>query len=279
MTATDMKDMNKLIMELRATTGAGITACKSALTQAGGDYQAALTELRKKGLADAAKKSARITKEGVVAYAVDGRFGAIVELNCETDFVARVPEFQTLAQTLAGKFAKGEFKTAEDAAPLVQPVFQKLGENMALRRFERFELKGEGVIAGYIHLGAKKGALVQLETAAKSPELAEFAKELLLQIVGSAPKYLRREEVPAAEIEKEKEIYTEILKKEGKPDAQIPKIVEGKINKLFYQSLCLLEQPSVRDGKVMVSALIKDMSAKLGAPVQVTRFSRYQLGE
>ncbi len=154
---------------------------------------------------------------------------------------------------------------------------------MGLRRFERFELKGSGLIAGYIHIGAKKGALVELaassDAAASSEAMNELAKELLLQIVGFAPKYLKREDVPADEINKEKEIYTELLRKEGKPEASIPKIVEGKINKLFYQSLCLLEQMSVRDNKTPVAEIIKQAGAKMGATVTVTRFARYQLGE
>jgi elongation factor Ts len=248
--------------------------CKKALTEAKGNYDEALTILRKKGLSDAAKKAGRVTKEGVIAYTVAGTCAAIVELNSETDFVSRNAEFVQLGQTLADKYAKGELKTVEDSKDLVAPVFQKLRENMGVRRFERLETKG-GHLYGYAHkpdpaLGAKQGALIEL--TADAPELA---KELLLQIVAAKPKYLKREEVPAAEIEKEKEIHTEILKKEGKPEAQIPKIVEGKINKLFYQSLCLLEQPSVRDNKTPMSAIIKEK----GGTVAVTRFVRYQLGE
>ena len=275
---TAVQDLNKAIMELREKTGAGIMDCKKALTEAGGKFDEALTALRKKGLADAAKKSARVTKEGVVAYKADGAVGAIVELNCETDFVARTPEFMALAQTLADKAAAGSLKSPEEAKPLVQPVFEKLSENMGLRRLERFELKGPGLVAGYIHLGAKKGALIEI-SGSDAPAVSELAKELLLQIVGLSPRYLKRDEVPAADIAKEKEIYTEVLRKEGKPEAQIPKIVEGKVNKLFYQSFCLLDQLSVRDNKTPVSQLVKDASGKAGAELKVTRFARYQLGE
>jgi len=269
------KDFNKLIMKLRETTGAGMMDCKKALTEAKGNYDEALVVLRKKGLSDAAKKAGRVTKEGVVSFSVTGSSAAIIELNTETDFVSRNAEFVSLGQTLADKFAKGELKAVEDAAALVQPVFQKLRENMGLRRFERFEAKGSAKIYGYAHkpdpaLGAKQGALIELSGPAD-----ELAKELLLQIVAAKPKYLRREDVPAAEIEKEKEIHTELLRKEGKPEASIPKILEGKINKLFYQSLCLLDQPSVRDNKTPMSAIIKEK----GGSVAVTRFVRYQLGE
>jgi len=277
-------DLNKLVMELRAKTGAGMMDCKKALTESNGDFEGALTILRKKGLSDAAKKSGRITKEGVVAFSVQGNSAALVEVNSETDFVARNEAFVKLGQDLADGYAKGTLKTIEDAKPLVEPVFMKLSENMSLRRFERFELKGPGLVSGYAHkpdptVGAKQGAIIEISTpnaeAAKSPKIQELAKELLLQIVAAKPKFLRKEDVPQAEIEKEKEIHTEILRKEGKPEASIPKIIEGKINKLFYQQLCLLEMASVRDPKQTVAGILKDA----GAGVSVTRFARYQLGE
>lgn len=276
-------DMNQLIKDLREKTGAGIMDCKKALTESKGVFDDALTALRKKGLADAAKKSTRATKEGLVAFCVVGNAGAIIELNCETDFVARTSEFQQLASQLSQKAASGELKTLEQAKPIVDAAVGKLGENMGMRRMDRFELKGPGLVAGYVHLGGKKGALIEVSSsgteAAKSEVLAGLAKELLLQIVGFSPRYLTREEVPASEIEKEKEIYTALLRKEGKPEASIPNIVEGKINKLFYQSFCLLEQLSVRDNKTPVTHLIKEAGNKLGGPVAVTRFARYQLGE
>ncbi len=281
---TTAADLNKMVMELRAKTGAGMMDCKKALTESNGDFEGALTILRKKGLSDAAKKSGRITKEGVVAFSVQGNFAALVEVNSETDFVARNEAFVKLGQDLADGYAKGTLKTLEDAKPVVEPVFMKLSENMGLRRFERFELKGPGLLAGYAHkpdptIGAKQGAIIELSApnpeVAKSQKLQDLAKELLLQIVAAKPKYLRREDVPQAEIEKEKEIHTEILRKEGKPEASIPKIIEGKINKLFYQQLCLLEMASVRDPKQTVAGILKDA----GAGVSVTRFARYQLGE
>ena len=282
-------DSTSLIKDLREKTGAGMMDCKRALDEAKGNYEEALVILRKKGMADAAKKSSRVTKEGAVAFKVDGKAGAIVELNSETDFVAKGADFQAMVKTVVEKAAAGTLKSVEAAnEEFVKPMVGKLGENMALRRFDRFELKGPGLIAGYAHqtdlaVPAKKGALVEISTsteeAAKSPEVAELAKELLLQIVGFSPKYLNRSEVPAADIEKEKEIHTEILRKEGKPEASIPKIIEGKINKLFYQQWCLLDQISVRDNKTPVTEFVKAAGAKLGATVTVTRFVRYQLGE
>jgi len=282
-------DSTSLIKDLREKTGAGMMDCKRALDEAKGNYEEALVILRKKGMADAAKKSSRVTKEGAVAFKVVGKAGAIVELNSETDFVAKGADFQAMVKTVVEKAAAGTLKSVEAAnEEFVKPMVGKLGENMALRRFDRFELKGPGLIAGYAHqtdlaVPAKKGALVEIATsteeAAKSPEVAELAKELLLQIVGFSPKYLNRSEVPAADIEKEKEIHTEILRKEGKPEASIPKIIEGKINKLFYQQWCLLDQISVRDNKTPVNEFVKAAGAKLGATVTVTRFVRYQLGE
>ena len=282
-------DSTTLIKDLREKTGAGMMDCKRALDEAKGDFNEALTLLRKKGMADAAKKSSRTTKEGAVAFRIDGKSGAIIEINSETDFVAKGPDFQALMKTVVEKAAAGQLSTLEAAnETYVKPLVGKLGENMNLRRFDRYELTGFGLIAGYAHqtdmaVPAKKGALVEIQTsseaAAKSPEVAELAKELLLQIVGFSPKYLNRSEVPVADIEKEKEIHTEILRKEGKPEASIPKIIEGKINKLFYQQWCLLDQISVRDNKTPVSEFVKAAGVKLGGPVTVTRFVRYQLGE
>jgi elongation factor Ts len=284
-------DSTQLIKDLREKTGAGMMDCKRALEEAKGNLEEAMTILRKKGLSDAAKKSARVTKEGAVAFKIDGKAGAIVELNSETDFVAKGADFQGLVKTVLDKAAAGTLKSVESANDeLVKPMVGKLGENLGLRRYVRYELSGPGLIAGYAHqtdlaVPAKKGALIQLsapsDAAAKSPEMAELAKELLLQVVGNIPsaKYLAREEVPAADIEKEKEIQTEMLRKEGKKEDQIPKILEGKINKLFYQAYCLLEQPSIRDPKVTVSALLKAAGAKVGGEIKIVKFARYQLGE
>jgi elongation factor Ts len=278
-------DATQLIKELREKTGAGMMDCKRALDEAKGDLQAAMTILRKKGMADAAKKSARVTKEGAVSFRTDGKTGAIVELNCETDFVAKGADFGALVKTVVDQAFEGKLASVEAGnESLVKPMVGKLGENMALRRFARFELKGAGLVAGYEHrpdpaLPAKRGALIELSAPKAGPELEALSKTLLLQIVGAAAKYLDRSEVPAADIEKEKEIHTEILRKEGKPEASIPKIIEGKINKLFYQAWVLNEQPWQQDPKKTVADLLKDASAALGGPVKIVRFARYQLGE
>ena len=149
------EEMSRLIRELREKTGAGMTACKKSLEAAGWDLDAALTSLRKQGQADMAKRAARATKEGAVAYAVAGQAGAIVELNCETDFTARTDEFKALAQSLADKACSGEVKQPSEAASFVEAVQTKMRENMTLRRLTRFSLQGEGLVAGYIHIGPR----------------------------------------------------------------------------------------------------------------------------
>ncbi|HVE15070.1 MAG TPA: translation elongation factor Ts [Elusimicrobiota bacterium] len=277
--------LNEMILKLREKTGAGMTACKSALVEAGNDYEKALELLRKKGLADAAKKSARTTKEGLVAAFVspDGKTAGIVELNCETDFVAKTEEFQALAAGIAKAVAQGGVKSPEDAAPLVTSAIAKLGENMAVKRIDRYELSGPGAIAAYVHTaGGKKGALVELacgsDAAAKHEAVAGLGKELALQVVAMSPRWVSRADVPPAEVSKEKEIYTTLVLKEGKPEAAAAKIVEGKLNKLFYGAFCLTEQMSMRDNKTPISQLVEQASKAAGAKVEVKRFARYQLG-
>ena len=281
-------DASQMIKELREKTGAGMMDCKKALDEAKGNLEAAIVILRKKGMADAAKKAGRATKEGSVDFKTDGKLGAIIEINCETDFVSKGADFQGMVKSIVEKAFAGSLKSVEAANDeIVKPMVGKLGENMALKRVDRFELTGTGLIAAYKHqtdmaVPAKSGAMIELSAPASAvgtPELADLAKSLLLQIVGAAPKYVTRAEVPAAEIEKEKEIHTEMLRKEGKPEAQIPKIIEGKINKLFYQATVLLDQISQQDTKSPISEILKQAGAKLGGEIKVVRFVRYQLGQ
>ncbi|MBI4677986.1 MAG: translation elongation factor Ts [Elusimicrobia bacterium] len=276
-------ELKELITELRSKTGAGMMDCKRALEESKGKLDEAVTLLRKKGLADAARRSARVTKEGLIAYAEHGGAGALIELNCETDFVAKTEEFSSLALTLARKAAEGSLRETSQALGLLEPAFAKLKENLSFRRLERFAPLGPGVIAGYVHHGSKKGAMIELSApspeAAKSEALGLLAKELNLQIVGFSAKYLDKAAVPEADVARERDIFTEVVRKEGKPEAAIPKIVEGKLNKLFFQASCLLEQMSVRDNKTPVANLLKDAGAKAGGPVTVRRFARFQLGE
>ena len=264
--------LSRLILELREKTGAGMMDCKKALAEAGGRMDEAMTALRKKGLAHAAKISSRATKEGLIAFASEEGRGALIELNCETDFVARTGDFGQLGAALARAAASGRLSGPQDAAPAIEPVFQKLRENIALRRWQRYEPRTPGHVAGYIHLGGKTGAMIEVGASsaaeALSSELKELAKELLFQIVALSPRFLDRTGVSAADVAREREIYTELLRK------------EGKLGKLFYQAFCLLEQPYVRDNKTPITALIEQAAKKLGGPAPtVRRFIRYQLGE
>jgi elongation factor Ts len=277
---------NEIILKLREKTGAGMMDCKKALTEAAGDYEKAVEVLRKKGLSDAAKRSARITKEGLVACSVsaDGKKGGIIEINCETDFVAKTDEFHKLAAGLAASAADGSLTSAEQAAPRLAQVVSKIGENVVLRRMDRFELKGSGLLAHYVHTsGGKKGAMIELscssDAVASHEATAALGRELALQTVGMSPKWVARAEIPPAMIEKEKEIFSVQVRQEGKPEAAVPKIVEGKLNKLFFGAWCLLEQPSMRDNKTPMSKFVEEAAQKAGGKIEVKRLVRYQLGE
>ncbi|MBI5242442.1 MAG: translation elongation factor Ts [Elusimicrobia bacterium] len=282
---TDTQVDSELIRRLREKTGAGMMDCKKALVEGKGDFEKAVEHLRKKGLSDAAKRSARITKEGLIGSYISpcGKKGAVVELNCETDFVAKTEEFRELASALAEAAGEGRLPGPESAGPIIAPMQAKLGENMGLRRFDRFELKGPGLLAAYVHTqGGKKGAMIELscgsDALAAHEAVAALARELALQTVAMSPKWVKRSDVPQAVVEKEKEIFAEVTRKDGKPEAAVGKIVEGKLNKLFFGAFCLLEQPSMRDPKIVMSSLVDDAAKKAGGKVEVRRFARYQLG-
>ncbi|HBL15361.1 MAG TPA: translation elongation factor Ts [Elusimicrobia bacterium] len=283
--STDIASLADSIRRLREKTGAGMTECKKALTEADNDFEKAVETLRKKGLADAAKRSARTTKEGLVASYIspDGKTGAIVELNCETDPVAKTDEFRDLAAMLAKAAAEGKLASVAAAEPLVKEAALKLRENMGLKRFERFALSGAGKIACYIHsAGSKKGSMLEFsastDAVAAHEAVSGLARELGMQVVAMGPRWVKRTDVPPAEIAKEKDIYEAQVRKEGKPEASIAKIVEGKLNKLFYQAFCLSEQMSMRDNKTPMSKLVEDAGKAAGGSVEIKRFVRYQLG-
>ena len=282
---TTQMDLASQIKALREKTGAGITDCKKALLDNDGDFDKAVEFLRKKGLASAAKKSDRATKEGsVTAYiAPDGKTAAIIELNCETDFVAKTEEFQKAAEGLAKECAEGSIKTTEEADPKVKEIVLKLGENMSMKRFERFELSGSGRLGSYIHsAGGKKGSMVELscenDDVAKHDAVDGLLKELGMQIVAFGARWTNREDVPEAEIAKEKEIYAAAVREEGKPEAAIEKIVEGKLNKLFFRAFVLSEQVSMRDNKTPLKSIIEEAAKAAGGSIKIKRFARYTLG-
>jgi elongation factor Ts len=282
-TAADVK-------KLRDQTGAGMMECKAALTEANGDFENANTILRKRGLATAAKKAGRATSEGLIGYRLspDHSAGVLVEVNCESDFVARTDDFQQLIQDViteiekAGDRATDEWLT-DPQGPVqtrVAATIGKLGENMATPRFVRYA--GQGYVGQYIHMGGKIG--VQVEFAGVTPEVAaraEFAtlvKEIAMQVAASSPSYVSRAEVPADVLEKEKAIYRAQMEKSGKTANVLDKIVEGKLGS-FYAQVVLPDQPSIRDPKMTVADVLAAASNALGTTVAVSRFARLRVGE
>jgi len=278
------------VKKLRDQTGAGMMDCKAALEEANGNVEEANTILRKKGLASAAKKAGRATSEGLVGHAVtaDNSGGVLVEVNCESDFVARTDDFQQLLKDIITEInAKGD---AADVAwlqdpngpvyPLVAAAIAKLGENMAVPRFVRYA--GQGYVGQYIHLGGKLG--VQVEFSGVTPEIAakdEFGalvKEVAMQIAAASPAYAARTEVPADLLEKEKAIYRGQMEGTGKPANVIDKIVEGKLGS-FYSQVVLVDQPSIREPKLSVADVIAAANKSFGASIAVTRFARLKVGE
>ncbi|MBI4843049.1 MAG: elongation factor Ts [Nitrospirae bacterium] len=262
------------IKELREQTGAGMMECKRALTESGGDFQKAVDLLRKKGLAAAAKKAGRITSEGIVALNVSGSAGVLLEVNSETDFVAKNEEFQKYALEVAGLVAERNPADIESLLSMQlgnitvearrQELIQKIGENISLRRFVRFETNGR--IASYLH-GTRIGVLVELEGGDE-----QLGKDTAMQVAASNPLYLSRETVPSEDLDRERAIFEAQVKESGKPAAVVGKIVEGKLEKFFGEA-CLMEQVFIKDpdGKLKVKDILKGAS--------IRRFARFQVGE
>jgi elongation factor Ts len=282
-TAADVK-------KLRDHTGAGMMECKAALTEANGNFEEAITILRKRGLASAAKKAGRSTNEGLIGnrVAADHSSGILVEVNCESDFVAKTDDFLKLIQDIlaeiekAGDGATDGWLTNPDGpvVALIKPVIGKLGENMAAPRCVRYA--GKGYVGQYIHPGAK--IAVQVEFAGVTPEVAKqddfetLAKEVAMQIAASSPTYVSRTAVPADVLDKERAIYRAQMENSGKPANVIDKIVEGKLG-AFYSQVVLPDQPSIRDPKTTVADVLSAASKKLGSTISVSRFARLRVGE
>jgi elongation factor Ts len=282
-----------MVKKLRDQTGAGMMDCKTALAEANGNFEEATTILRKKGLASAAKKAGRATSEGLIGswLADDRSAGILVEVNCESDFVARTSDFQTLVQDVLAEIRRAGDKATEawlkdPNGPIqtrVAAAIGKLGENMAVPRFARYA--GGGYVGQYIHaVGGKIG--VQVEIGGVTPamrnreELTTLVKEIAMHIAAAnpSPQYVSRDKVPADVIEKEKAIYRAQMENSGKPANVIDKIVEGKLGS-FYQQVVLPEQPSIRDPKMSVAQVLAAAAKTLAAPVTVTRFVRLKVGE
>ncbi len=282
----------EMVRELREKTGAGMMDCKRALAESGGDAEAAVDVLRKKGLAAAAKKSSRLASEGTVAACVAVKSATLVEVNCETDFVARTDDFQDLARQVAATVNEKGPKDVEESLllpaageisleTLLNEKVAKIGEKISFRRFARFVLPAGsgGVIASYIHAGGKIGVLVELLGAGQDDaEFAALGKDMAMQIAAANPLYASREDVPAAAVEREKAIYREQALAAGKPEKILDRIAEGKLEK-YYGDFCLLEQPYIKDPERTVNDLLKEMAGKKGVAVRVGRFARFQVGE
>ena len=281
-----------LVKDLREKTGAGMMDCKKALTEANGDMEAAVDWLRKKGLSAAAKKAGRVAAEGLVAVAASGNKAAIVEVNAETDFVARNDSFQAFALQTAqialnsGADIEGLKKQPYEGKGTVDETLTNLvatiGEHMSLRRVAQLSVS-QGIVASYIHnalapnLG-KIGVLVALESSADAAKLAELGKQLAMHVAAARPDALTVAEVDQKAVARERDVLTEQAKASGKPEAIIAKMVDGRIKK-YYEEVVLMEQVYVVDGESRISQVIENASKSMGAPVKLTGFVRYQLGE
>ena len=275
------------VKKLRDMTAAGMMDCKEALAASNGDFDEAIDFLRKKGLSKAAKKIDRETREGLVDAKVDGRCGALIQLSCETDFVARTEDFTGFAaalleQAFVEKTASAEALLARPfaaAGASVQEVLTekiaKLGENMLLARVAFFEAP-KGAVHAYIHPGNRVGVLLEVQgDDATLAALAPTIHDVAMQVAAASPSFVRREDVDAATLEKEREIAREQLKESGKPAAVIEKIVDGKLGK-YYEEACLLEQPFIKDDSKKVADVVREAAG--GKPFEVVRFARFALG-
>ena len=263
------------VAKLREMTNAGMMDCKRALTEAGGNLDAAVDILRKRGAATAAKKASREAKEGIIAQhlAPGGRLGVIVEVNCETDFVARNEMFRAFADDIAIKLATDPHANLEADR---EAAVAKIRENIKIARHARME-----VVAGYIHTGAKVGVLAEVsagkESTVASDEFKQLVKDITLQIAAGAPSVVSRDQVPADVVVKEKEIAAEQVK--NKPPQALAKIVEGKLEK-FYQTTCLVDQGFVKkNSEISVKEHVASVAKQLGDELTIRRFVRFQVGE
>ena len=291
-----------LIKELRESTGAGLLDCKKALVENGADMQKAIDYLREKGMAKAAKRVDKVTKEGRVISFIheSGTIGALLELNCETDFVAKNEDFEKLGKEIAIQMAAAnpsylevsgelnaagkEFKSktqAKDKTTHIQEFIAKFGENITIGKSDRFQTTGSGRVISYIHSNGKIGVLLELncksDSVATNPEFEELGKEISLQVAAVNPLYLNVSDVPKDVIEKETQILKSQLLEQGKKPEQIDKIIPGKLTS-FYSEVCLLEQQNIKDNKKTMKEIIQDASKKFGEEISIGRYIRYQIG-
>ena len=280
----------KSVKELREMTGAGMMDCKKALVETEGNMEKAIEFLREKGLAAAAKKAGRVAAEGIVKTFVsaDKKTAGMVEVNCETDFVAANEEFVSFADKVAEMVANTSAANVEellaekfDGEATVQEaltaLIAKLGENMTLRRFAKFNIE-KGAVASYIHGGGRIGVMVEVACDTESEILEEVAREVCMQVAAANPLFLSKEEVDSESLEKEKEIYRVQALNEGKPENIVEKMVNGRIQK-YYKEVCLLDQAWVKDGDKSITKYLQEKSKEVVSPITVTRYARFERGE
>nr|Q07NJ2.1 RecName: Full=Elongation factor Ts; Short=EF-Ts [Rhodopseudomonas palustris BisA53] len=280
-----------MVKELRETTGVGMMDCKQALSENDGNMEAAIDWLRKKGLSKAAKKAGRVAAEGLIGALTDGKKGVVVEVNSETDFVARNEQFQGLVKMIAQVALKvGDDIDAINAAPVgsvtvataIADAIATIGENMTLRRAKLLSVEN-GVVASYVH-GAvvegagKLGVLVALESTGKTDELALLGRQIAMHVAAANPQALDAASLDPELIRREKDVMADKYRQQGKPEAMIEKIVENGL-KTFYKEVCLLEQAFIHDTGKSVAQAVKEAEGKVGAPIKVAAFVRYALGE
>jgi len=280
-----------MVKDLRESTGAGMMECKAALTETGGDMTAAQDWLRKKGLSKAAKKAGRVAAEGLIAAVTKGTKGVVVEVNSETDFVARNEHFQGLVKMIGQvaldvgadvekiKAAKVGDITVEAA---IGDAIATIGENMTLRRAASLEV-GKGVVSSYIHNAViegagKMGVIVALESTGKTDELAILGRQLAMHVAAANPLAIDPAGLPADLIKREKDVLADKYRQQGKPENVIEKIVESGL-KTYYKEVCLLEQAFIHDSGKSVAQALKEAEGKVGGPIKVAGFVRYALGE
>ena len=280
-----------MVKELRDKTGAGMMDCKAALNELSGDVEAAVDWLRKKGLAKAAKKAGRVAAEGLIGVAVSGTKGVVVEVNSETDFVARNDLFQGLVKMIAdAALGTGPAVDKILAAPVgsstiadaIAETIAKIGENMTLRRAAELSV-GKGVVASYVHSSVidglgKIGVIVSLELAGKADELKAFGRMVAMHVASANPQAVDSSGLDAATIEREKGVLADKAKAQGKPANVVEKIVESGL-KTFYKEVCLVDQAFIFDDKKSVAQAVKEAEAKAGAPIKIGGFVRFALGE
>jgi len=281
----------KSVKDLRDKTGAGMMDCKRAIKDADGDTEKAIELLRERGLAKAGKRGGRATSEGAVSIAADGSVAAMVEVGCETDFVARTDLFVEFGKQLVETAAKDASIDSPDSllkasidgetvADKVNAAISRLGENIVVKRVTRLDAGASGIAGGYVHAGGKLGVVVALATEGSGAELETLAKDLAMHVAAADPSPIAvdRSGVDSALLDSERSIYRNQAVQSGKPEGVVEKIVEGRINK-YLSEICLVEQAFVKDPDRTIGDLLRDVGAKVGAEIAVNGYQRYKLGE